>query len=108
MEFRDRNYEHNDYAAHMGFFQSVYQNYGKKPGEANGSSTYVPITHLDVKKLRIESYEKSEVVQETIERKSIELARLISRGKTKLRKILSYSIRELMRNIVEHSDSKSI
>lgn len=108
IDFSDKNYKHNDYAAHMGFFQSVYQDYGNKPGEANGSSTYVPITQLDVRKLKLESYEKSEVVQETIERKSIELARVLSRGNIKLRKILSYSIRELMRNIVEHSESKSI
>jgi len=106
--FVDRNYKQHDYAAHMGFFQSIYQDFGNKPGEANGSSSYVPITHLDVKQLKIESYENSEVVQETIERKSIELARVISRGNNKLKKILSYSIRELMRNIVEHSESKSI
>ncbi|WHY87575.1 sensor histidine kinase [Neobacillus novalis] len=106
--YRDINFKHNDYAAHMGFFQSVYQDFGNKPGEANGSSTYVPITELDVKKLKIESYENSEVVQETIERKAINLARVLSRDNRKLRNILSYSIRELMRNIVEHSESESI
>lgn len=108
VSFSDRNYKHNDYAAHMGFFQSVYQDYGNKPGEANGSSTYVPITELDVKQLKIESYDNSEVVQETIERKAIELSKLLSRRNKKLRLILSYSIRELMRNIVEHSESKKI
>ncbi|MEK4086297.1 ATP-binding protein [Psychrobacillus sp. FSL K6-1415] len=108
VSFSDKNYEHNDYAAHMGFFQSIYQDFGNKPGEANGSTTYVPITRLEVKELRLESYEKEEVVQETIERKAIGLSKVISRGNEKLQSILSYSIRELMRNIVEHSESESI
>lgn len=108
VRFVDSNYKHNNYAAHMGFFHSVYQKFGNRPGEATGSSTYVPITNLNVKELRLESYEKSEVVQETIERKSIELSEVLSRGNKKLHKILSYSIRELMRNIVEHSDSETI
>jgi len=108
VNFSDRNFEHNEYAAHMGFFQSIYQDFGNKPGEANGSSTYVPITRLEVKKLRLESYENDEVVQETIEKKAMALSKVISRGNGKLQKILTYSIRELMRNIVEHSESQSI
>ena len=37
------------YAAHMGFFKSVSMSiaYGKEPGEATGSSDYIPITKVD-------------------------------------------------------------
>lgn len=108
IKFSDKNFKHNNYAAHMGFFQSVYLDFGKKPGEANGSSTYIPITCLEVKKLRIESYEKVEEVQDTIERKAISLAKVLARGNAKLQRLLSYSIRELIRNIVEHSESERI
>jgi hypothetical protein len=108
IEFKDKNFEDKDYAAHMGFFKSVYLNYGNSPGEASGSTTYIPITELEVKKLRIESYDNTEEVQETIERKASQLAKVLSRKNSKLHKYLTYSIRELMRNIVEHSESKSI
>jgi hypothetical protein len=39
----------------MGFFHSIHEVYGKKPGEANGSLTYMPISKLNVKKLRMDS-----------------------------------------------------
>ncbi|MCY8045782.1 hypothetical protein MOC94_20015 [Bacillus haynesii] len=107
IEFSDINFKEKEYAAHMGFFQSVYQDYGKKPGEAAGSSKYVPITLLKVKELKLESYERKEEVQETIERKSTQLAKVLSQGKKNLQEILAYSIRELIRNIVEHSTSET-
>ncbi|MFZ3591500.1 hypothetical protein ACOI1C_20300 [Bacillus sp. DJP31] len=108
VKFKDRNYEGKTYASHMGFFKSVLLDYGKKPGEASGSSTYIPITEINVRELKTESYKNSEVVQQTIERKSIQLAKVLARRNTKLQKVLSYSIRELIRNIVEHSESNTI
>jgi len=108
VKFSDKNYHDKGYAAHMGFFKSVYLNFGNKPGEASGSNTYVPITELKVKDLRVESYEKAEAVQETIERKASQLSRILARTNEKLHEYLTYSIRELMRNIVEHSESESI
>lgn len=107
-KYYDSNFKQHDYAAHMGYFQSVNLKYGKKPGEAFGSSRYIPVTELKVKDLIIESYENIEVVQETIVRKSSELAKVLSQGNNNLCEILSYSIRELMRNIVEHSESDVI
>lgn len=108
VNFYDRDYKKHGYAAHMGFFQSVNQDYGNKPGEANGSGNYVPITEIRIKDLRIESYEKSEEIQDTIERKSISLSKVLSQGNIVLQEVISYSIRELMRNIVEHADSEDI
>ncbi|PAE46717.1 hypothetical protein CHH95_21595, partial [Bacillus licheniformis] len=101
------NHHDKEYAGHMGFFQSWRIDYGKKPGEAWGSNTYIPITELKVRDLRIESYNRNEVVQTTIERKSYELAKVLSQGNNNLKDVLGYSIRELMRNIVEHSTSES-
>jgi len=106
--FYNHKFKHHDYAGHMGYFQSFGQNFGKKPGEAWGSKRYIPITHLKVKELRIESYEQTEEIQETIYRKSKEMANVLSQGNSTLSEVLSYSIRELMRNIVEHADSESI
>ena len=99
----DCNFKNSGYAAHMGFFQSVYQDFGKKPGEAKGSSTYIPITQLkfeDMKKREIDIYNSIENTSETI-------AQILSRSDKKLKNYLSYSTRELIRNVFEHSESKS-
>ncbi|MFC6602065.1 hypothetical protein ACFQDF_11575 [Ectobacillus funiculus] len=108
VDFHSTHFRGKSYAAHMGFFQSTYLDYGNHPGEANGNDSYIPITELKIRELRKESYERTEVVQETVERKSRQLSNVLARGNEKLSKYLSYSIRELMRNIVEHSDSESI
>lgn len=65
----------------MGFFESFGLSHGKKPGEASGSSTYLPITMIDVRQLRIESYESDNgIVQQVIWRKAIELAEILCFG----------------------------
>ncbi len=106
--FRAINYHWKDYAAHMGFFKSIRIDYGKEPGEAHGSSTYVPITMVNVQDLRDSARAKGEHVGNTIERKSKELAMVLSQGTQHLADYLTFSIRELMRNIAEHSQSSVI
>ncbi|WP_232299567.1 ATP-binding protein [Pontibacillus chungwhensis] len=108
LNFFDSEFKQHDYAGHMGYFKSFGQDFGKDPGEAWGSNRYIPVTRLNIKDLRIESYQHTEEVQDTIVRKSNECAKVLSQGKQSLYEILSYSIRELMRNIVEHSDSDVI
>jgi anti-sigma regulatory factor (Ser/Thr protein kinase) len=101
-------HKHHGYAAHMGYFQSAGQPFGKKPGEAEGNDRYIPITALKVKELRLESYQQTEEIQDTIVRKANDLAQVLGQGNDTLVEVLSYSIRELMRNIVEHADSEVI
>ncbi|MGE7023621.1 ATP-binding protein [Solibacillus cecembensis] len=101
--------ENKSYAAHMGFFKSFNVGFGKSPGEACGNTNYIPITKLNVKELRIESYNSDNgVVQSVIERKSRELAKVLTRGNLYVEEIVTYSIREIMRNIVEHSTAEEI
>ncbi len=107
-EHVDINFQGKSYAAHMGFFQSVYQDFGNKPGQASGSNTYVPITKIDLKVLRKHSVTSSEAIQQTIENEAVKLASILSRGNKKLNSTLTYSLRELMRNVEEHSNSDNI
>ncbi|WP_110933797.1 sensor histidine kinase [Paenibacillus bouchesdurhonensis] len=107
-KFFARNYEHNDYAAHMGFFKSVQLNYGNAPGEAKGSSTYLPITKIDVQELITESHERREHVVDTIEGRTRQLSKVLSCGNKNIEGVLTYSIREIMRNVLEHSYAESI
>lgn len=104
----DSNYDEKNYAAHMGYFKSVYLNFGKDPGEAPGSSTYIPITKLNADDIRMEAARNGIPIGEMIEAKSKDMAVMLSRADYELCEYLTYSIRELMRNIVEHSQSNEI
>lgn len=102
-------YQNKSYAAHMGFFKSFNVEFGNSPGEANGNANYIPITCLDVRELRKESYATDNgVVQNVIEKKSLNLAKVLTRGNETVEEIVTYSIREIMRNIVEHSTAEKI
>lgn len=66
------NHESKSYAAHMGFFKAFGLNYGNEPGEASGSSTYIPLTILSVSSLKEEAAESYNHVGNIIEDKSEE------------------------------------
>lgn len=102
----DINFKEHTYAGTMGYFKSVYQDFGKKPGEALGSNKYIPMTKININTIRKES--ETEHMGETIERKSKQLAKVFSCGNNELEYLLTYMIREIMRNIVEHSSSSVI
>lgn len=102
------NYEGNPYAAHMGFYKSVWLNHGNAPGEARGSGTYLPITRLETRELISEAHENREHVVETIEKRARLMANVLSCGHDNIKGVLTYSIREIMRNVLEHSFADSI
>ncbi|MGX9157163.1 ATP-binding protein [Priestia megaterium] len=102
------NYQHCSYAAHMGFFKSFGLDYGNEPNEATGSSKYLPLSIINVHELRDTSSTRREKIQDTIERKSTHLASILGQGNYELEVTLSYAIREIMRNVVEHSLSNKI
>lgn len=103
------NHENHDYAAHFGFFRSFGLKHGNKPGEASGSSRYVPIRDIAVTKVRQEALDRFLEVGDVIEEKAAELARILTQDEIgDLQDTLTYSIREIMRNVVEHSQSETI
>lgn len=107
-EFFGQGFNRNDYAAHMGFFQSIGLDFGKCPGEAHANGNYVPITEIQLQDLQRESRQYQRHVGETIERRSRVLARVLSRGEENLYDHLTYAIREIVRNTFEHSGADSV
>lgn len=106
-ELRCINYQHMNYAAHMGFFKAFGISFGNAPGEAKGGASYVPLTIFDCDTLRNEAAQKGIEVGNEIEENSRRLAATLCNGDDgDLFETLSYSIRELMRNVVEHSEAK--
>lgn len=92
----------------MGYFKHFGLDFGKEPNEASGGSSYLPITIINVASLREASNTRREKIQETIYRRSVHLASILGQGNYELEVTLAYAIREIMRNVVEHSLSQNI
>lgn len=107
--FTALNHHSKTYAAHMGFFRAFGLKFGNEPGEAGGSSTYLPLTILPVKELQEEASKSYDHVGNIIESRSERIARILTRKeKGDLVDTLTFSIREILRNVVEHSGSEII
>lgn len=110
MELRFVDNKDYAYACHMGYFKAAGFDEGKKPGEALGSSSYIPLTRLNVSDLIKESamnggfYEQGDV----IEHKSEELARILAQNNKEMKKLLQFLIREAIRNVPEHAGTNDI
>ncbi len=106
-EFSGQNFRDCTYAAHMGFYKAFGLNYGKKPGEAPGGDSYVPITIFETERILAEAKEYMVHPGQILESKSMEISRVLSQAEDgDLYDVLSYSIREILRNVIEHSKSK--
>ena len=88
------------YLSHVGFFNYIGFAYGKLPNEAPGSPTYLPITVLSRKEILSDT---AITLQQAICNKSDHLAEMIA-GDEKIQIPLSYSFREIIRNVFEHTD----
>jgi hypothetical protein len=107
--FTAKNHEDKSYSAHMGFFRAFGLKFGNEPGEASGSSTYIPLTILNVSDIKKEADNNYSHVGDVIESKSLDIAKILTRQNSgDLVDTLTFSIREIMRNVVEHSDSSII
>lgn len=100
------NFGHMSYAAHMGFFQAFGLDHGKAPGEARGSSSYIPMRIFDSSTLVQEATAKRIEVGEEIEANGSQMASILcGEHEGAMHETLTYSMREIMRNVLEHSES---
>lgn len=103
------NYEERWYASHMGYFQTCGFEIGKLPGQAHGSDTYLPITIMSVSQLKDQAKDEIREVGDVIEEYSKKLSGiLLQQDNGPLIEMLTYTFRELLRNIVEHSNSDKL
>lgn len=107
--FEDDAIDVISYASHMGFFKSISEaiDIGKSPGEAPGNSNYIPITDINLEQIHQAELQTGEFIEigETVERKSEQLSDVLCRDDSELKKLMTYLIREILRNIPEHSKS---
>ena len=103
------NYKQMTYAGHMGFFKAFGLDYGKVPGEAHGSKNYIPLTILNVDEIEKNAADADrEIGDEVEEQSSILTETLIGDSEGDVFETLAYSIREIIRNVIEHSRAKQI
>ncbi|MEP0213906.1 MAG: hypothetical protein ABJD66_11860 [Cellulophaga sp.] len=106
-KFLATNFEHCSYAAHMGFFQAFGMNFGKKPGEAKGSSTYIPINIYNTQEIKKDARDLMINPAEFLESKAKEISNILTRSESgDLNEVLTYCLREIFRNVIEHSHSE--
>jgi len=90
------------YASHMGFFKACDIQLGKNPGQAKGNARYLPITYQATRDL----YASGEHLGTHIERLSLKLSQVLTQQSSgALIDTLTYSFREIIRNVAEHSQS---
>jgi hypothetical protein len=98
---RDRGHgTATSYLAHVGFFSHLGINFGNAPGEAAGNDRYVPITVLSRSEFGLGV--NNAAMGNSIEQKADQLASMIFVDDSK-RDMLSYCIREVVRNVFEHA-----
>ena len=99
-------YEHMSYAAHMGMFQAMGFDYGKAPGEARGGARYLPLTIFNCENIRHQAVSQAVEVGDIVEAESKQLSQMLCGEKEgPVFDTLAYSLREMMRNVVEHSEA---
>ena len=106
---RATNHDQHSYPAYMGFYRSFGLQHGNPPGGAAGTENCIPITDIDVPSIRLQARESFREVGDLVEEKASQLAHMLTQNaRGPLADTLTYSIREIMRNVVEHSRSEKI
>ncbi len=85
------------YASYMSFFTACGLEHGNNPGFRTSGTTYIPITYVLSKQLH--STNEIEAIAQGL------AEQLAERSSGKLVDIFTYSFREIIRNVIEHSDS---
>jgi hypothetical protein len=99
------------YLAHIGFFHMCGFDFGREMGEASGNDNYLPITRLARESFYVSEADKYQALQSLIERRAKQLALVIARDEQNNKNLfdaLSYSIREVMRDVFEHSKARNL
>ncbi|MBN7286822.1 hypothetical protein GU253_15205 [Vibrio cholerae] len=102
-------HKEKEYAANMAFFRAFGLKHGREPSCTQGNDRFVPFTILRIQTITDEAEQNWKAEQDIIEQRSEQLAKILSQQEgTSLVDALTFSIREIMRNVYEHSESKSI
>jgi len=93
----------------MGFFKAFGVDFGNPPGGAKGSGSYLPITIEQVIDIQRDAVQGGVPIGQIVEDKARRLATVLaSKGGREIVETFTYSLCEIIRNVAEHSESKSL
>lgn len=98
------NVTHN-YAKNMRFFRFIGMDKGKPMSTSYGNQNYQPISELHLLDLVKQSREENIALGELVTQTSRRLATVLSRGNDRMKETMTFCLREIIRNIPEHSCS---
>jgi hypothetical protein len=102
--YSEKNYCHS-YLAHIGFFEHHGISKGRKPGEASGSTAYVPFRNISLSDLQQVSKERGISQGAAIEEEAGRLAQVVLQlGEPIKDHPVAYCFREVIRNTFEHGE----
>lgn len=104
------------YLKHIGFFKYINFDIGREPGEAFGSNTYIPIKNFSKMGLDAQAAQNKKHIGEIIISEAEIIAKIIADAYKStsedniffLKSAMAYSIREIMRNSIEHSQDEEV
>lgn len=105
------NWESYSYLSHMDFFSLCGFDHGNEVGQAPGNSRYLPITRLRSEELLETETDKFEEMQDLLQRHVDRIALVLAHDiheHRNLFNVLSYSIREVFRNVFEHAETEEL
>ncbi|MDP6634123.1 MAG: hypothetical protein QGG42_04455 [Phycisphaerae bacterium] len=93
------------YLGHIGFFQHIgLRTVGNAPGQAGGSTNYMPITELTRQELDADAALLNKSLGEAVARRSAKLAPVLTQSyKPQFNEPVAYCFREIIRNVFEHA-----
>ncbi|MGD9488164.1 MAG: hypothetical protein AB7W47_09085 [Calditrichaceae bacterium] len=96
------------YADHMAFFRSCGFGFGTKVVKKKGNNNYIPITSMPIKKLDKKANNRYTKIHNIIEEEAQRLSQVLTHTNNgPVFDVISYSFREIIRNVYEHSNSES-
>lgn len=95
----------HSYLMHLGFFNFIYMEEGNSVGEAKGNNRYIPITRVSRPDFNPFDQSLTDWYQ-SIQHESKRLATVLSAGNKECIGVYTYAIREIIRNVFEHSKAK--
>jgi hypothetical protein len=96
------------YLEHMGFFRLFGVPFGRELGEAYGSTKYLPITCVKREDLYSDPSSTFSELGDLIQKHADKISEMVSRDFARSEdvfNVLSYSLREIIRNVFEHGQT---
>lgn len=104
-----QGHQNCSYARHMGFFDAFGLEDNNIHRGVNSGKTYIPIEILNCQSIVDAAYDKGIEIGDQVEAECRKMAEVLSSSNSgDLHDYLTYSFRELLRNVVEHSESSQV